>query len=409
MSLFNEDEIKIVWYLSTIGNEKSYRKVNKVNLVNVSIPKIVEQIDDSINLRLSSNLMYGLSVLYKLKTNFFYNDLTFLKTQFITSPFKVSTDLTDHKVKALNNFLKDDKSFVIEDLVPRFHPDDIELGRRGFQNDIHGFQEFPFQINLPGYENINDDYDMELNLTNRSTMFSEPMLDNFDLDFDLNLDLDLNSSSSGIKNLQKINELPVATKVDVNSNKRKFKLIIDEELRLSTSEFDDFKNNYEIIMEIQRLKKQFKGKHPFDRDIEIGRKLVEEIRYDMESEEGIFDYEQSVDDDARFELSFPELDLSGVRTNSLSRSTSRSNSIYGPISGIDQTIEESNRFFNYLKNFQSSLLKFSEVCPPRCTKTLVCKSFMSVLELSTNNSIHLNVDESNETELMESHNIRIMF
>lgn len=405
MSIFNQDEMKTVWYLSTIGNDKAFKKVNKVNIVNVSIPKIVNQIDKSINLRLSSNLMYGLSVLYKLKINFFYNDLAFLKTQFMTSPFKTSFDLTDPTVRSLNSFLKDDKSFVIEDLIPPFQMEDIELGRRAFQDVVRSSQEFPFQLDRIGHR-VDDEFNLGYNMTDRSTMFSESMVENFELDLNFDLDLNLNSSSGGIKTIR---DTTTDTKTS-QTKKRKFKLIIDEDLRLSMSEFNAFKNNYETIMELERINKKVKSKDPLDREIETGRKLVEEIRYDMESdEEGILDYEQGFDGDARFDLSFPELDLSGVRTNSISRSTSRSNSIYGPISGIEQNVEESNKFFNYLKNFESSLLNFSEVCPKRCSKSLVSKSFMSMLELSSKSSIRIRADEMGETELMKSDNINIMF
>lgn len=71
--------IGIVWLLATIGNKSTYKRIPKRDIQHIQISKVCETISStsanvnpSLTLRLSSNLLYGVSIAYKQKTQYFY-------------------------------------------------------------------------------------------------------------------------------------------------------------------------------------------------------------------------------------------------------------------------------------------------------------------------------------------------
>lgn len=78
----HNSEIGTVWLLATVGNRSSYKKLLKKDVVSVSIPSVCNLISEQfepLTLRLSSNLLYGVSLAYKQKINYFYIEANSIK------------------------------------------------------------------------------------------------------------------------------------------------------------------------------------------------------------------------------------------------------------------------------------------------------------------------------------------
>ena len=126
----NDAGLAMAWLLATLGSKTSYKKLVRKDIINISIPETCGYIEkDSISLRLSSSLLYGVSLMYKQKVEYFFNDVSLTKTRlqkevFLNTlvrkqNFKVIN--IDDKAKGKENrqiFLQEDPLFDIEmDLV----------------------------------------------------------------------------------------------------------------------------------------------------------------------------------------------------------------------------------------------------------------------------------------------------
>lgn len=126
----NDAGLATAWLLATLGSKTSYKKLVRKDIINISIPETCGYIGkDSISLRLSSSLLYGVSLMYKQKVEYFFNDVSLTKTRlqkevFLNTlvrkqNFKVIN--IDEKVKGKESgqiFLREDPFFDIErDLV----------------------------------------------------------------------------------------------------------------------------------------------------------------------------------------------------------------------------------------------------------------------------------------------------
>lgn len=137
-SALSQDPIDVVWHLATLGNKSSYKRLQKREIVNLSIPDVCHIISeetnpDSASLRVSLSLLYGVSIAYKLKVEYILADASHVKRLMLKGRsngrlgrlycagknviMPVSTRLAQ---TSRNVFLQDDQSFDIQrDLVPR--------------------------------------------------------------------------------------------------------------------------------------------------------------------------------------------------------------------------------------------------------------------------------------------------
>lgn len=524
----NQEELKTVWYLSTVGraSSKIYKKVSKANALKVSIPKTCKLVvDSSTNLRLSSNLLYGISLLYKLQVNYFLNDLLGIDTDIkylkeggrvagrglipeevndkvgLERGLKGGTSVvaTATSKRALSKILLgDDPCFIIEDFCREFEEDpysEIEFGRRvqeGFNlpiTDKSLLRDDP-ELEFPEYEltvdNVLPGSQLELNLRIGSHGDTTMNLD-FDFDLDLSgrntpsenhsefilpvsdpLDIPLESQQGQLRPPSSefqtsVSESNTSNSIRLNKGKRKFKLIEDDDLTLPDNAYNVFEDNYELIVEIEKYRKLskpnrfsnqtndilepvnkflinkeiFSMTHPMVETVpmipvtpttpttpEVGRRLVNDSKYSSPQVEidGFDQYEYDHQEDQNtdssrvssqpFELSFPTLE----EFRSSSRvSTNRS---IGNEPDNELQIIELHKFHNYLLNIengcsdqnQEKTLNFSNICPIKCKRNLVAKSFLKVLELSTNDMIKVNTigNDNNEFELTKHDQIEVI-
>lgn len=391
LGVLNQQDIKTVWYLSTLGN-KMYHRVNKELVLNVSIPETIKVIDKIDSLVLLSNLMYGLSVVYKLQVNYMLTELLFMRNK-IKRQVAMANDNLLTNTKVVTSFLKDDPKFIIQELVPDFDFDDeIELGRNRELRIDHFEADADISFDLALVPEEDDvEYDLDLNLSDKNSIDRSLTVSDID-------QFDLGVSQSDKNDTSDIISPPVPE--SKSYKKRKHCLIIDDITTLLDADYIRFKSNYNESMQKQQLlnerKLLTKHKEPLNR-IEVGRKL---IRPPYESS----DFDIMVDslsgnEDPGFELSFPEIDLSEIR------SSARSSITRIPVIDINVRNQENDRFLNYLQNFNKQELLFSEICPQRCSKELAAKSFLTILELTTNGKTR--IDTPNSSELLKSTDINV--
>lgn len=76
--------LSTAWLLATLGSKTSYRKVVRKDIIQISIPDTCNTIQDpgaEIPLRISSNLLYGVSLMYKQKVDYFLSDVSLIRTR----------------------------------------------------------------------------------------------------------------------------------------------------------------------------------------------------------------------------------------------------------------------------------------------------------------------------------------
>lgn len=76
--------LSTAWLLATLGSKTTYKRLVRKDILNISIPQtcnIIGNPQSSIPLRLSSNLLYGVSLMYKQKVDYFLSDVSLIKTR----------------------------------------------------------------------------------------------------------------------------------------------------------------------------------------------------------------------------------------------------------------------------------------------------------------------------------------
>ncbi|KAH3671772.1 hypothetical protein WICMUC_004583 [Wickerhamomyces mucosus] len=149
MIVFNQDSlihqhsnIATVWLLSTLGFKSSYKRISKKQIQEVSIPETCEMLaksveDEKTNLRVNSNLLYGVAVVYKQQINYLESDVVNIKSRLQRDMLKLNKGADKVLLNIPANFsesesapnLKDTKSVFLhddplfdlnEDLLPPF-------------------------------------------------------------------------------------------------------------------------------------------------------------------------------------------------------------------------------------------------------------------------------------------------
>ncbi|KAI5953554.1 hypothetical protein KGF54_002926 [Candida jiufengensis] len=137
--------IQTAWLLATLGSKASQRNkiIKKDNILNVSIPEICQDLINTFdqpqqpeqqpnrNIKFASNILYGLSILYKSKISYILNDLNYIQIKLLNSlkfnknlslPSTTTTTTTSNLKRS--RFFENDECFNISiDFLPNLNLD----------------------------------------------------------------------------------------------------------------------------------------------------------------------------------------------------------------------------------------------------------------------------------------------
>lgn len=120
----NASELRL---LSTLGNKTHYKKISKREIQSVSIPQTCDVIKNPprpMALRLTSNLLYGVALIYKQKTDYLNNDASLIKT-------KIQRDLFSQSNTGDGKVLIKTPNYIIQ-------PVDLTRTQQGGNNQSQG-------------------------------------------------------------------------------------------------------------------------------------------------------------------------------------------------------------------------------------------------------------------------------
>ncbi|KAK9237909.1 Rec8 like protein-domain-containing protein [Lipomyces kononenkoae] len=115
--------LSTVWLVATLGSKSSLKRVHRKDIISVSIPDACNLIihpPQPLALRLSSNLLYGVTSIYDQQSGFLHSDVTSAYTKLKRVMCNIPSERLQHlNVTALSNkldtyILADDPSFSIE-------------------------------------------------------------------------------------------------------------------------------------------------------------------------------------------------------------------------------------------------------------------------------------------------------
>lgn len=114
----SDSGIALAWYLATLGPRRSQKKLLAHSISNVCIPTTCNAISslgsEKMNLRLSSNLLYGLSLIYKQKVECMLTEVGSVHSRLTAPQFQLSWRDPAHKISKTSSgpvYLKDDQNF----------------------------------------------------------------------------------------------------------------------------------------------------------------------------------------------------------------------------------------------------------------------------------------------------------
>lgn len=106
--------VATVWLLATIGCKSSHRKLRQ-DVIKTAIPETCARIGTSqLPLRMSSNLMYGVTLLYKQKVDYCYSEATATRTR-LYRDFALQARATETLVPSATPYKRDHQAFLEED------------------------------------------------------------------------------------------------------------------------------------------------------------------------------------------------------------------------------------------------------------------------------------------------------
>ncbi|KAI5966533.1 uncharacterized protein KGF55_000842 [Candida pseudojiufengensis] len=145
--------IQTAWLLATLGSKVSSRNkiIKKDNILNISIPNICKEVINQFeqqqpqeqpiqpvnkNIKYASNILYGLSILYKSKISYILNDLNYIQLKLLNN-LKLNKQVVTNSIitNSINNsktgglkrsrFFENDESFDIKiDFLPNLNLDE---------------------------------------------------------------------------------------------------------------------------------------------------------------------------------------------------------------------------------------------------------------------------------------------
>ena len=261
---FTNEGVATVWLLATLGNgvagtrknnEPSNQKlIKKKDILGVSIPNTCDIINNNhrdLPLRHISSLLYGVTVCYSKKTEFFLNDLATLLSQLNCTARqslqvrsrRVEQTIEQFNLESLANytkvkgreffsdktfFLRDDKNYDIHDI-------------RNYQESILGNHQGASSINSQAVLIRKDDYIRELTNWNdlplinaeQSIWERNPTMEEIPIDMDFELDIDDVVSAKG-------SATPISKTSNMDLNDFNFE---GDKNRFTPLNLDDLPNN----------------------------------------------------------------------------------------------------------------------------------------------------------------------
>jgi hypothetical protein len=112
--ILEDPGVATVWLLATIGCKSGHRKI-KQDVIKTAIPETCARIGTSqLPLRMSSNLMYGVTLLYKQKVEYCYSEATATRTR-LYRDFAFQSTATGVLVPSTTPYKRDHQVFLEED------------------------------------------------------------------------------------------------------------------------------------------------------------------------------------------------------------------------------------------------------------------------------------------------------
>lgn len=216
--------LSLAWLMATMGVSKpACRRILKRELNDISIPNVCEEVstiaEEAQHLRLTSNLLYGLSLIYKQKVNYMVSDLTILCDR-ITAPLftrKVISDLPNKKEailvvgKKISYKVDDGRFNMISDFIKDFpdsENDENSLSESlqnalNIRNQDHNTLGFTEMGERPGHVIADAQDKLFLEFMNKSMSAKEVLLDEcLMVDFEFNKDGDIIGQDENIEERQ---------------------------------------------------------------------------------------------------------------------------------------------------------------------------------------------------------------
>ncbi|EGV61901.1 hypothetical protein CANTEDRAFT_94778 [Yamadazyma tenuis ATCC 10573] len=346
-----------------------------------------------------------------MKTNYLLDDLRslggYLERQNTIQQMKDASSTPISKLRPAV-LLPDNPKFILSDFIGDFD-EEVEFGRNllPINADVWEFTGFSMPFEDETRDNIT--FDLDFGDQSKEESNTTIYLDPFDIDPSV-----IETSTPGPRT-------PISTPETVPAEgpkKRRFALIEDSEMVLGDEDYIEFIKNYEPLMKIGMLKfrrpkvshfeQQFHGAEDLlfpttPQTPEVARHVHDTTNAGISGLVSGYntDNEFTYEDTDVFDLSFPEINISEVR------SSSQGNIVVPSLEDISHSRELSNetrRFYNHLLNvdrdslgvspYEGKRISFSSVCPTRCPKSLVAKSLFSILELATNSVIGIECPSS---------------
>ncbi|ODV64196.1 Rec8p ASCRUDRAFT_103339 [Ascoidea rubescens DSM 1968] len=298
----------------------------KREIMSVSIPKACSAVTDlnpKIALRLSSNLLYGMTLLYKQKLRYFYNEVSHIRSNLTKSLFGSTSKeqlsklgkiqlilpdgyLNDHLLRDINNdhnsndfgaakhkqllsyynnlFLRDDPNFDIDlGLLPVVSSDVFINGGYGIENID----------NFPDYANFSDH---KLSYSNMVSNSKDKVVSEYEL-IKLKRKQLINQYDNNINNLNNISVIlsplhnsfvSADNSVFSRNNYNNSTIISFPEMNIDiNNEFDDLNNVLPTLNE-----------HPEDLDLDLGNLNDEDLilNFNTQSQERDLNKEEDIDE-----------------------------------------------------------------------------------------------------------------
>ena len=197
------------WIMATVGSKSTHRRSLKRDLGEVFIPTVCEEVSDFARetrlLRLTSNLLYGLSLIYKQKVAFMATDLSLIHDRIATPLFQraiamnqASKRCMEHEYKSKVACMPDSSAFDINAVFVNDFPlleNDINHFDESFKHAmaIQSFDQNAFCISktdpLPDYIVAERQDKLFLDYINKSVVAKDILLEEcLTVDFEFNQD-----------------------------------------------------------------------------------------------------------------------------------------------------------------------------------------------------------------------------
>lgn len=405
------------------------------------------------NLRLTSNLLYGISLVYKQKTDYLNNDTILIKTKIQKDLFtKKEVLITDFKPTKIS-LLHDDPNFNINNLLPslenlEFLNNEIESTKFDRINKIKEFdfknnyqlnssQSLPSSVddlesNDPKFAFNEDGLLLDLELENTNLHIEDEINYDFDFGYEDPLETVNKDQEKGVNEIihenieenEPVNE-PIKEPIGetlIPKKRKGNKIIVDDPISLFTDDLRSARDNYVLNMikkpKFEKIIETEDYLPSFEINLNRGRSLRRsssiEIRRNASNRRNsrssltpinLPEFQEDEPDYFNFDFGYD-----------LGTPKKRSSSTIRKIETVNEEIELNfekdlnSKFLNYIESVFIELNKekvsFDEIIK-NSERKIIVKSFYEILQLSTLNEIKIE-SKNKRFEIMNPSDIKIM-